>query len=472
MKWPLRNQIMAPMTAVLTLAIVGLSLTNAYWAAARQRRELERRIGDVARTLARPSFPLTSPSVLAQMKGLAGAEFVLADDQGQIVASTSDVDPQRLPRGQVSRDPAQLRLGGPVELGQRRYFHAALHIDRPTGSPHTLHVLYPVFQYQQQRWQAVFPTVVVGGLALALVVVLAGVIAARVSRPLEQLRRQVDQIAEGEFSPMTLPRRHDEVRELAEDVNRMADMLARFEQQVRQTERLRTLGQLSGALAHQMRNAVTGAKIALDIHQDECPLGAGNESIEVAARQLMMMEKYVKKLLSIGAPAERAHQQLDFGQLVGSLLPLVRPAAQHVGVDFAADLPTAPLLVRGDQDALEHLVLNLMLNGIEAAAAARHAGDGAEPAHVTVRLEDGQDQLLLTVEDTGSGPADDVAQRVFEPFVTDKRDGVGLGLAVAQQVAVRHGGDIRWERAGGRTRFVAQIPLIAERTLRVEAAGG
>jgi signal transduction histidine kinase len=252
----------------------------------------------------------------------------------------------------------------------------------------------------------------------------------------------------------------------------MADMLARFEEQVRQTERLRTLGQLSGALAHQLRNAVTGAKIALDIHQDECPLGGENESMEVAARQLVLMEKYVKKLLSIGAPAERAHQQLDFGQLVGSLLPLVRPAAQHVGVDFEAELPSAPLLVRGDQDALEHLVLNLMLNGIEAAAA-RRAADHAAPARVALRLEGaGQDQLLLIVEDTGSGPADDVARRVFEPFVTDKPDGVGLGLAVAQQVAARHGGGIHWKRAGGRTRFVAQIPLIAERTLRVEAAGG
>jgi nitrogen-specific signal transduction histidine kinase len=71
--------------------------------------------------------------------------------------------------------------------------------------------------------------------------------------------------------------------------------------------------------------------------------------------------------------------------------------------------------------------------------------------------------FVLLVEDSGPGPPAEVADRLFEPFVTSKPEGVGLGLAVARQVAEAHGGTIGWRREGDRTCFRIELPLEQER---------
>jgi signal transduction histidine kinase len=97
--------------------------------------------------------------------------------------------------------------------------------------------------------------------------------------------------------------------------------------------------------------------------------------------------------------------------------------------------------------------LNVVTNAIEA------AGPGGV---VEVQLAAGPNgQAVIAVFDSGTGPPPDVAARLFEPFVTGKREGVGLGLAVARQIVDAHGGTIRWHREGERTCFEIALPLPA-----------
>ncbi len=76
----------------------------------------------------------------------------------------------------------------------------------------------------------------------------------------------------------------------------------------------------------------------------------------------------------------------------------------------------------------------------------------------------------LHVKDSGRGPAEDLRSEIFEPLVSDKPDGVGLGLALARDVAMQHGGRISWERTNGMTCFTVELPPVAEDTCHVEAA--
>src|SRR5262249_62022971 len=98
--------------------------------------------------------------------------------------------------------------------------------------------------------------------------------------------RRPRRTAAGDFSPMPLPRRDDELRDLGRSVNEMAQQLARYQEAVRRTERLRLLGQVSGGLAHQLRNGVAGARLAVQLYLREQAGGTDAAALEGALRQL------------------------------------------------------------------------------------------------------------------------------------------------------------------------------------------
>src|SRR5262249_52477057 len=131
-------------------------------------------------------------------------------------------------------------------------------------------------------------------------IVFTVLLAQRLTSRVRQLECQTRQIAEGDFSPLALPRRRDELRDLALSINKMAQRLAGFQETTRKNERLRLLGQVSGGLAHQLRNGVTGARLAVQLHARECPGGPEAEALTVALRQLALVELHVQRFLALG----------------------------------------------------------------------------------------------------------------------------------------------------------------------------
>jgi signal transduction histidine kinase len=246
----------------------------------------------------------------------------------------------------------------------------------------------------------------------------------------------------------------------------MAAMLAGYESEVRQTERMRTLAILGGGVAHQLRNSVTGCSIALDLHAEECSTGQSCESLGVARRQLQLMEEYIQRFLQLGKRVdERRRENVELAALVESVLPLVQPMARHSGVllQWKPDQGTTHT-VAGDATCLGQLIINLVLNAVEAAA--QNSALTNTPGHVTIKLEEQlPTRIVLTVSDNGRGPDGEVHESLFEPFVTGKRDGVGLGLSVARDVVLEHGGRIDWRRVGGNTEFIVELPAVASELL-------
>jgi nitrogen-specific signal transduction histidine kinase len=113
--------------------------------------------------------------------------------------------------------------------------------------------------------------------------------------------------------------------------------------------------------------------------------------------------------------------------------------------------------VQGDAGHLGHLFLNVINNAVEAAGV-----NGWVEIQLTSSegLGAGEPHCTISIADSGPGPPRELAGRVFEPFVTGKRDGVGLGLAVARQVVEAHGGRIDWNRQANQTCFRIELPLI------------
>jgi signal transduction histidine kinase len=479
MRQPLRFQIMMPMLALMLSAIAGVSALNAYLAAGQAQRRIEQQLDEIVTTLDQSSFPLTD-AVMRQMRGLSGAEFVLVDDGGAVVASSWEPA-----TGERSLDdwhrswndrhhPVQLRRRR--QLGGRTYFHTAIRLERIIpGSPDRLQILYPEQEYRDAWTRATYPPVLIGLVASCFVVAVAAWVASRVSRPLTGLQRQVTRISQGNYSPLSLPLRDDEIRDLAQSINRMAAMLDQYERGVRQAERLNTLAQLGGGIAHQMRNAATGCRMAIDLLADELRLSTDCDNLVVARRQLELMERYLQRFLALGQPSRQERPQaIDLGQLVDDVLPLLRPAGQHAKVALVWQRPPETHVIQGVPDELEQMIINLVLNAIEAAQQLPPEGNAPDtaperPSQVRLRvLSSAAGEVELLVEDTGPGPPVEIQSTLFEPFATTKAGGAGLGLSVARQAAERQGGTIGWERISGwtqfRVRFTQTLSTTSERS--------
>lgn len=472
MRWPLRYQIMLPMAAVMLLAVVFVEGVGALLAVRDTKHQIESQIREVARIAREARFPLSAP-VLRQMRALSGAELVVIDQSGQTLAASGAVDGvEQLSTASSPAAHSGIAESQRVRLADRNYFHTVVLLPaRSGGEPARLHILFPEETYDQAWQREVFPPLVFVALALPVVLGLSLVTAARIASRMERLRDQVDRIAQGEFQPMALPTRQDEIRELAGAVNRMAAKLSDYEVEVRRTERMRTLAHLGGGIAHQLRNSATGCAIAVDMHAGECPLGEASETLAVAKRQLRLMEEYIQRFLQLGKPGEPGERQsIDLAALVESLLPLVEPSAKHVRVALEWQHDGRAAKVTGNAERLSQTVINLLVNAIEAAG---HPSLGAtSPALVRVEVASpAPERILLRISDTGCGPAENVQQSLFEPFVTAKPDGVGLGLSVAREIVEQHGGRIAWQHTDGMTHFTVELPTEVAEASRVEVAG-
>ncbi len=462
MRWSLRYQILLPMMAVMLITLLGVSFLNAYLSAQKAKAQIHNQLQGVAETLSRSTFPLTD-SVLEQISGFSGAEFAVTDKAGELIASSGNITiPEDL--SEVHQSEQDFTLGNVVPLNNKAYFHAVVELSR---QPHfnqirILHIFYPEDNYRTALWDAVVSPLLIGAIALVLVALLSLIISSRVTRPLGNLKNQVEQIARGDFQPMPLPERNDEILDLGQSVNRMAEMLADYEEEVRQNERLRTLGQLSGSMAHQLRNAATGCRMALDLHRRDCVSREGDETLDVALRQLAVMERYLKQFFSRSDTRSQQHGAVDLVQLVQSMLQLVQPHAAHVGVGTSFIPPEHPVIVKGDAEALGQLIINLLQNGIEACINPGPAGNSFEQTgNIVIQIEpSSSDRVILIVKDSGPGPDPAVKDAMFEPLITGRTDGTGLGLSVAQNIARQHHSEIQWYRSEEMTCFTVELPLM------------
>jgi signal transduction histidine kinase len=460
MRQPLRYQILIPFTAVLAVAIVAVSALSAVLATQRAGRQIEGQLQGIAKTLAESSFPLTN-IVLQQMHDLSGGEFVFAEDAGGVVKSNTQVQLSAAD-SLVTSESQPLHLGTAVEIEGQRYFQMSLRTRaRGFQGPGRLHIFYPERSWQEARNEAALPPLAIGGIALLATALLALVLANRLTRPILELRRQVARIAEADFSPMPLPTRDDELRDLAITVNRLAEKLTEMDRAIRRGERLALLGQLAGGLAHNLRNNVTGARMAVQLHARECD--ADRESLDVALRQLTLTEENLKQFLAApqaNAEATAAPRKVEclLSDIAGEAMQLLGPSLRHKRIELSHDLANAgDAQLYADPDQLRQMLMNLILN----------ASDAAGP-NGWVRIESAVEpgQVLLRVIDNGPGPPADIADRLFEPFTTSKPEGVGLGLPVIQQIASSHGGRVEWTRNGGQTCFEVQLPVAAASSRR------
>ena len=454
----IRSQLLLPLLLLL-MGVLGLSVWMAFAAANRARQQIETRVRDVAKIISEGKFPLSQLHVLLWVKQLSGADYLLIQQNGKRL-STLEMEPEHLPLPEeVSDDWQTLRLGPPLRAGNEAYLCSGIRLHRGVNSGDILYIFYPESLWRGALWEAIWPFLVLGGSVGAASLALAIGLGQGLSRRLGELERRTRRIAGGDFSPVPLPQRHDEIRDLAQSINEMAERLAQFQETTQRSERLRLLGQVGGGLAHQLRNGLAGVRLAVQLFLRECEEHTDTSALDVALRQLTLLETNLKRFLDLGRDGEGRRETCSLPALVDEAIELIRPQCRHAGIELRWQPPdiggTGVSPVLGDAGRLGQLILNVLGNAVEAAGPG-----GVVEVNLSdeTRLAPQSSIVVLEVRDSGPGPKPEVADHLFEPFVTGKPEGVGLGLAVARQVAEAHGGRIAWARLDGWTCFRIELP--------------
>jgi len=461
-RWSLQSQIFVPFSLLLVVAVAITSLAAAWDAARRSNADNAQQLKNLVQTLRGSSIPHTA-AVLKQVKGLSGAEFALATSDGAVSTSTFASPASRLPApANMPTVESLLRITDlpTVEQNERRYFAASVPASSGTGSQR-LWVFYPEDRWLQSRWQAVWPPLLIGTLSGLLALVVSGLLAHRFAARIGKIRTQLSRLEAQQYEQVKTAPPYDELYELQSSANQLAARLRALQDEIVHTERIRLLAQIAGGLAHQLRNAVTGARMAVELHQRRCSLRE-EQSLDIALRQLSLTEEQIKGLLALGAQRPQELRGGDLRQIVASVESLVEPMCRHVQVHFTAEAKVDEDDAQvHDADSLRAALLNLVLNGVEA------AGAGGE---VWLQVQPENDEMVVSITDTGPGPPPATAHNLFDPFVTSKQEGVGLGLTLAQHTARHYDGRLLWKRTDGRTVFEMRWPLLGRR--QVESMHG
>jgi two-component system sensor histidine kinase HydH len=261
---------------------------------------------------------------------------------------------------------------------------------------------------------------------------------------------------------------HDLAQELAEIVFYFAiavlagvlverEHLTRREQQETQlhlerSQKLSLLGQIAAGVAHEIKNPLASIKGAADILTDDETSSAEREEFKGILRsEVRRIDAIVTEFLDFARPKDVRLRKLDLTEAVRASLRQIEAHAKRVGLSIETHLQD-DVLVDGDPEKLHQMILNLMLNAIQ-------ASDEGGKISVVLESRDGR-MGVLTIADYGEGISASHMEHIFEPFFTTKGTGTGLGLAVVKDIADRHSGEIRIESVeGAGTKAIVSIPL-------------
>jgi len=251
-----------------------------------------------------------------------------------------------------------------------------------------------------------------------------------------------------------------------QDLKRQADLIFEIEEQLRHADRLSAIGQLAAAMTHEVRNPLGAIKGTAEILRDEFPKGHPKaEFLEILLKETDRLNRVVEDFLGYARhrPVDERTEVVDLCALTRETATLVETQSRKSGVHLRLDLPEG-LTVCGSYSQAKQVVLNLLLNAVQASPQGGTVGVRAEVQRGRVQgpeyREVASQLAVLTVEDEGDGVPAEVLPRLFEPFFTTKAEGTGLGLAISQRIAAALGGTLHAEnRPGGGARFTLSLPL-------------
>lgn len=300
---------------------------------------------------------------------------------------------------------------------------------------------------------------------LAVGTLLAVILAGRYIRPIRQMVTAAGQVAEGDLNQELPIDRRDEIGALARSFN---DMVARLREDRDLNDRLRTaehlagIGQVARSVAHEIKNPLNFISLSIDhmgetYRPDDPEKAAKFESmVRNIKGEVLRIGRFAESFLEYGRPIELRRQHCSLQVIVDDVLELVEARAAQLGIALQRDYEGLPELTL-DPEFIRTCLYNLVINAFDAMP---------EGGELTVRGECGPQRVSLYFADRGEGIEPELADKLFEPYVSTKPKGLGLGLALTRKIIEEHGGRVEYQpRPDGGSVFVLHLPVAEETTV-------
>jgi nitrogen fixation/metabolism regulation signal transduction histidine kinase len=283
-------------------------------------------------------------------------------------------------------------------------------------------------------------------------------IAARVSRPIEQLARAAGEVADGRWETRVSVGSHDEVGLLADSFNRMTSQLVEQRERLVQAERVAAWRELARRLAHELNNPLFPLQLTVEnmvrarhLPQEQCD-EVFAESTATLMAEIANLKTIVARFSDFSKMPKPHESNLDVREVMQRVLTLFAAALDQQSIALKTEIAPDPLMVSADAELLHRAFSNLVLNAIDAMP------EGGTLTAVAVRRSD---VIHMQISDTGAGLTPEECGRLFTPYYTTKQHGTGLGLAIVQSVVADHRGTIMVESSqGGGATFVIELPAL------------
>jgi signal transduction histidine kinase len=411
-----------------------------------------------------------SDAMMARLRQILGAEVAagLPDRREPSIVATSLPVPEaeelknRLAHGPL---PRRVNLAGNAYLVGEA---AAADTGPGRGADEhvRLYVLVPEAEVEAAKVASTHTILLITFAAIALASLVGFWLSTTITRPIRRLAGRMDRLADHAADDAVSlklgsaeARGPTEVVRLERSFDRLLERLEEARRQLARSARLATVGQLAASVAHELRNPLSGVKMNAQVLADELAhKGIHDSGLDRIIRETDRMNLYLEELLGLAGGAaddERPHDlkrlpHVHLDEVGDSVVTLLAGRCRHGGVEVRCRWDADAVRVRAEETQVRQVILNLVLNALE-----------AMPAGGTVTLSNraaDEGAVRFSVADTGKGMRASDGSDVFDPFVTTKPGGVGLGLYICRRNVERHGGRIGYDSSDDGATFWFELP--------------
>jgi signal transduction histidine kinase len=287
------------------------------------------------------------------------------------------------------------------------------------------------------------------------------VISIKYTKPIETLSEVAIRIAKGDLDCEVNINRKDEIGKIAESFNFMIQKLREnkmFQERLREAEHLITFGQLSKTIAHEIRNPLNFINLSIDYLLDKLKNENLNKDylnlLQNMKQEIYRINNLITEYLEYTKPLKLNKKPVNILEIINDVISLIEISAQQKGINIITNYNVDNNLVLNlDTDLIKSCLLNIITNALQAME-----NSPVKNLFIETQLEN--NNILIKIKDTGEGVPEEIKEKIFEPFFSTKKGGLGIGLPLAKKIIEEHKGKIEFlSKLGQGSEVKIYLPL-------------